>query len=149
MLHDIGRVSSQGELLHGLFGGSIAEEYLESLVTDHDVIDRIERIIVRHTPTSMIKPQSTEEKIVFDADTIERLGFMGMVRGLMSKKGTMEEIIEDRITKRLADYDKLFYNESKALAKSRYTETLSVVKSLKKKLSERLRDIKEIGFNEL
>ena len=107
-------------------------------------IHRITRIIVRHTPTSHIPPKSTEEKVVSDADDIERLGFMGMVRGIMGKKGTMEEIIEDRVHKRLADYDKLFFNVSKKIALPHYKETLQVSKTLKKKLKERLNEIKEI-----
>ncbi|MBW2980259.1 HD domain-containing protein [Candidatus Woesearchaeota archaeon] len=144
LLHDIGRVGAKTGRFHGIDGASRAEEFLESLVKNTTTIHRITRIIVRHTPTSHIPPQSTEEKVISDADDIERLGFMGMIRGIMGKKGTMEEIIEDRIHKRLGDYDRLFFNVSKKLALPHFKETTQVSKTLKKKLKERLSEIKEI-----
>lgn len=143
LLHDIGRVDGS-ELFHGIDGASRAEEFLESLIEDHTIIDKIERVIVRHSPGSMVSPESIEEKVVFDADTIERLGFMGMIRGIMGKKGTMEFILEDRIAKRLADYDKLFFKESRQLAKAAHKETIAVVKSIRKALKKRLAEIHEI-----
>ena len=144
LLHDIGRVGAKSGMFHGIDGGARAEEFLESLIKDDATIHRITRIIVRHTPTSHIPPQSTEEKVVFDGDTIERLGFMGMVRGIMGKKGTMEGIIEDRVHKRLADYDKLFFKVSKKMALIPYKETVHLSKTLKTKLKKRLSEIKEI-----
>lgn len=144
LLHDIGRVGAKSGRFHGLDGGARAEEFLESLIKNSAAIHRITRIIVRHTPTSHIAPQSTEEKVVSDGDTIERLGFMGMIRGIMGKKGTMEEIIEDRVHKRLADYDKLFFDVSKKMAAPQYKETVNLSKTLKSKLKKRLSEIKEI-----
>ncbi len=144
LLHDIGRINSDSGIFHGIDGGSRAEEFLESLVKNTATIRRITRIIVRHTPTSHIPPQSVEEKVVFDADTIERLGFMGMIRGIMGKKGTMEHIIDDRVHKRLADYDKLFFDVSRKIALPYYKETTQLSKQLRVKLKERLSEIKEI-----
>jgi HD superfamily phosphodiesterase len=144
LLHDIGRVGAKSGMFHGIDGGSRSEEFLESLIKNTATIHRITRIVVRHTPTSHIPPQSTEEKVVFDADTIERLGFMGMIRGIMGKKGTMEAIIEDRVHKRLADYDKLFFDVSKRMALPYYKETKHLSTQLKKKLKERLSEVKEI-----
>lgn len=144
LLHDIGRLNAPTGEFHGIDGGARAEEFLESLIEDIKVIRNITKIVVRHTPTSMIQPQSTEEKVVYDADALERLGFMGMIRGIMDKKGTIEEIIEDRIAKRLKDYDKLFFKESRILGKNLHKETLSTVKSLRSHLGRRMSDIREI-----
>ncbi len=144
LLHDIGRVGAKSGMFHGIDGAARAEEFLESLTKNEATIHRITRIIVRHTPTSHIPPQSTEEKVVSDADTIERMGFMGMIRGIMGKKGTMEAIIEDRVHKRLADYDKLFFNVTRKMALPHYKETQHMSTKLKKKLKERLSEIKEI-----
>ncbi|MCX8146920.1 MAG: HD domain-containing protein, partial [Candidatus Woesearchaeota archaeon] len=93
LLHDIGRINAPNGLFHGLDGGARAEEFLESLIEDKYIINKIERIVVRHTPNSGIPPEAPEEKVVFDADTLERLGFMGMIRGIMGKTGTIESII--------------------------------------------------------
>ena len=144
LLHDIGKVDKPEGTFHGLDGGARAEEFLESLIEDHSIIDKIERVIVRHTPTSMIAPQAVEEKVVYDADAIERLGFMGVIRGLMGKRGTMEEIIESKVKSRLKDYDKLFFTESKRMAKKAHQETIQICKSLKENLKKRIQEIEEI-----
>ncbi|MBW2964353.1 HD domain-containing protein [Candidatus Woesearchaeota archaeon] len=144
LLHDIGRINAPNGLFHGVDGGARANELLKSYIDDENVSKHIQNIIVRHTPESMIEPQTPEEKVVFDADTIERLGFMGMVRGIMGKAGTMEDIIEDRIHKRLADYNKLFYPVSRSLAKKSYKETIAVSKTLKKDLARRAKEIHQI-----
>jgi uncharacterized protein len=144
LLHDIGRINAPNGLFHGVDGGARANELLKSYIDDENVSRQIQNIIVRHTPESMIHPKTPEEKVVFDADTIERLGFMGMVRGLMGKSGTMEYIIEDRIHKRLRDYNKLYYPVSRRMSKKAYKETIAVSKTLKKDLVRRAKEIHEI-----
>lgn len=143
LLHDIGRIDGSGEF-HGIDGASRAEEFLESLIEDEFIIEKIERVIVRHSPKSMITPQSPEEKVVYDADAIDRLGFIGMIRGMMSRKGDIEEVVLNRVNKRLADYAKMFYDESRKLAKTYNEETKILAKALKKSLSQRKSEIHEI-----
>jgi putative nucleotidyltransferase with HDIG domain len=79
LLHDIGRINAPNGLFHGLDGGARANELLKSYIDDEDVSRQIQNVIIRHSPESMISPNTPEEKVVFDADAIERLGFMGMV----------------------------------------------------------------------
>jgi uncharacterized protein len=144
LLHDIGRINAPNGLFHGLDGGARANELLKSYIDDEDVSRQIQNVIIRHSPESMISPNTPEEKVVFDADAIERLGFMGMVRGIMGKTGTMEDIIEDRVHKRLHDYSTLFYPVSKRMSKKAYKETIAVSKTLKTDLKRRTREIHEI-----
>lgn len=144
LLHDIGRVGAPDGRLHGIDGGARVYEFLASLGVDDETTRKITRIVVRHSPTSHIPPQSIEEKIVFDADDIERLGLMGMIRGIMGKQGSLEYIINYRIKSRLADYQKLFFEESKELAAPYYAETLKLSGRLEKALSERLSEIHHI-----
>ncbi len=144
LLHDIGRVGAVATEFHAIDGGSRAEEFLESLIECHEIIDKIERVVVRHSYRSMIPPETPEEKIVFDADDIERLGFMGMMRGIMGRHGSLEKIIEDRITKRVADFSKLHYKESRKIGEKLHNDTLEIVHKLRLELKKRLRDIKEI-----
>ncbi|MBW2968002.1 HD domain-containing protein [Candidatus Woesearchaeota archaeon] len=149
LLHDIGRINAPNGLFHGVDGAARANELLKNYINDEKTSMAIQNVIVRHTPESMISPQTPEEKVVFDADTIERLGFMGMVRGLMGKSGTMEEIIEDRVHKRLHDYNKLYYPVSKKMSKKAYKETIAVSKTLKKDLVKRTKEINEISTYKL
>jgi len=99
LFHDIGLIDTINEVLHGLSGATIANEYLESTWVSADVRKKISRIITRHTPTSMIPPRSIEEKIIHDADALDRLGVMGMIRGIMGKSGSIEDILTDRDAK--------------------------------------------------
>ncbi|NQU78551.1 HD domain-containing protein [Candidatus Woesearchaeota archaeon] len=144
LLHDIGRINAPNGLFHGLDGAARANEILKAYIDDEKISREIQQVIIRHTPESMIPPSSPEQKVVFDADAIERLGFMGMVRGIMGKSGTMEEIIEDRVHKRLKDYSKLYYAVSRKMSKKAYKETIAVSKTLKKDLAKRASEIGEV-----
>ncbi len=145
LLHDIGRINAPNGLFHGIDGASRAEEFLESLIDDTYIIDRIEKVIVRHTPSSYIPPKTAEEKIIHDADSIDRLGLIGMMRGVMGKTGTISGIIVDRIEKRLRDYRRLYFDESRKLARHSQQETLRFVSELKAALRERHKSIEEIS----
>ena len=144
LLHDIGRIEAPSGLFHGIDGASRAEEYLKSLIDDEHTILKIIRIVVRHTPESMIKPETPEEKVVYDADAVDRLGYIGMARGIMDQKGTIEEILENRIAKRMADYHKFNYKESKKLGKALHKQTVRIVDELREALKRRHKDIYEI-----
>ncbi len=149
LLHDIGRINAPNGMFHGIDGGSRTEEFLESFIEDDYVIKQITKVVVRHTPTSMIPPQTANEKIVFDADTIERLALMGMIRGIMGKTGTMEFIIVNKIGKRLADYNKLYFAESKKIAKPLFEETKKFAQRLKIALDKRKREISEVTMGDI
>lgn len=145
LLHDIGRINAPNGLFHGIDGAARAEEFLESLVDDIHIIDRIEKVILRHTPSSYIPPKAVEEKIIHDADSIDRLGLIGMMRGVMGKTGTISSIIVDRIEKRLRDYGRLYFDESRRLARHSQQETLQFISELKAALKKRHRSIEGIS----
>lgn len=145
LLHDIGRINAPNGMFHGIDGGSRAEEFLESLIEDNFVINLIEKVIVRHTPTSHIRPESVEEKIVYDADGLDRLGLIGMMRGVMGKKGTITGIIINRIEKRIRDYGRLHFEVSRQLAKKPQKETLEFIARLRAALKVRHASIGSIS----
>ena len=65
----------------------------------------------------MVPPETTEEKIVFDADCLDRLGIIGVLRGFIGKSGSITGILEQKMKTRANDYEKLHYNESKSIGK--------------------------------
>ncbi len=144
LLHDIGRTMS--DELHGLIGGSMAEELLESLSLSEDQIDRITKIIVRHTVTSHVAPESVEEKIVYDADGLDRLGAMGLLRGFVGKKGSMAEILERYMSKRVKDYDKLFFPISRRIGKELDAEMRELISLFTQRLNERKQRVEELAL---
>ena len=142
LLHDIGRTVSIN--LHGLVGGSIAEELLESLNFGEEQIDRITNVIVRHTATSHIPPQRVEEKIVYDADGLDQLGAMGLLRGFIGKKGSMVGVLERYMSKREKAYDKLFFPTSQRIGKSLDKEMKELIALFTMRLNERKHDVEKI-----
>lgn len=142
LLHDIGRTVSNN--IHGLVGSSIAEELLESLDFEKGQIKRITDIIVRHTPTSHIPPQRMEEKIVFDADALDQLGTMGLLRGFIGKKGSMVNVLETYMSKREKAYDKLYFPTSQKIGKELDEEMKILITLFTKRLKERKHDVENI-----
>jgi uncharacterized protein len=146
LLHDIGRIGTITGMLHGLRGATIADEYLESTWVGSDVRKKISRIITRHTPTSMIPPMSIEEKIIYDADALDRLGLMGMLRGIMGKSGSIESILTDRMQKREGDYDKLYFEESQRIGDRLQAKTIEVINRFRGALDKRAEQIAHIEW---
>jgi putative nucleotidyltransferase with HDIG domain len=149
LFHDIGRVGTQTGRLHGLRGATIAEEYLRAIGIETGTREKIVRIVVRHTETSMLPPETMEEKVVFDADDLDRLGLMGMLRGMMvgSASRSMEDIIENRLQKRKKDYDRLHFQASRELGRELYDETLKLIDFIQNSLNQRYLKIKELDLN--
>jgi putative nucleotidyltransferase with HDIG domain len=148
LFHDIGRVGTQTGRLHGLRGATIAEEYLRAIGIEPETREKIVRIVVRHTETSMLPPETIEEKVVFDADDLDRLGLMGMLRGMMvgSASRSMEDIIENRLQKRKKDYDRLHFQASRELGRELYDETLRLIDFIQNSLNQRYLKIKELDL---
>ena len=63
LLHDIGKSVPNYARIHGLFGGAIAEEFLDGQHFDQEIILAVTRVVIRHTRSSFIPPETTEEKI--------------------------------------------------------------------------------------
>lgn len=144
LLHDIGRTIS--DEMHGLVGSSIAEELLESLPLINEQINRITKVIVRHTVTSHVAPESVEEKIVYDADGLDRLGAMGLLRGFVGMKGSMVEGLERYMSKRVKDYDKLFFPISQRIGKELDAETRKLISLFTQRLNERKQRVEELAL---
>jgi len=143
LLHDIGRTVSDD--MHGLIGGSMAEELLRSLPLGREEIDRITKVIVRHTAASHVAPESVEEKIVYDADGLDRLGAMGLLRGFIGKKEeSMVEILGRYMSKRAKDYDMLFFPVSRKIGKKLDAEMRELISLFTKRLNERKQTVEEL-----
>ena len=124
LFHDLGRVATETGTMHGVRGAAFAEQFLKASSIDKERGKKIVRIVTRHTPTSHMPPESTEEKIVYDADTLDRFGWIGILRGIMGKSGSIEGIIENVIAKRSEDYNLLIFKESKEIGRTAYEDSI-------------------------
>ena len=64
---------------------------------DEETIRKSSRIAARHTPHHPNPPQTIKERIVFDADTLGRFGWIGLLRDIIGKKGSIKGILEEVI----------------------------------------------------
>lgn len=143
LLHDIGKTNSVFSHIHGLFGGALAEEFLDGLKIEPDARDAICRVVIRHTPTSMIPPETAEEKAVFDADTLDRLGIMGLLRGFIGKEGAMDKIMNKYMDKRLTDFDKLHFKVSKEIGEEHFQMMNAFIQIFDERLKIRMASIED------
>ena len=148
LFHDIGRVGTNTGRLHGLRGATIAEEYLKAINIDNETREQIVRIVVRHSETSMLPPETVAEKVVYDADDLDRLGLMGMLRGMMvgGKELSMDDIINNRLEKRKKDYERLHFQASRDLGHELFEETLQLIKFIKTSMGKRWKEISKLDL---
>ncbi len=146
LFHDLGRIGTHTGVLHGLRGATLAREYLTATWVSASDRDKILRIVTRHTPTTMIPPETVEERIVYDADALDRLGIMGMLRGIMGKTGSTEYILEDRMQRRLGDHAKLHFEVSRKIGEALHQETQEVVSRFRAALDGEARELAAIPW---
>ena len=148
LFHDIGRVEASTGRMHGLRGATIADEYLRAIGTGHEIREQIVRIVVRHTETSMLPPETVAEKVVFDADDLDRLGLLGMLRGMMVRNvdWSMQDIIKNRLEKRKKDYQKLYFQASRELGQELYEETLQLIDFIQDSLNKRCHETSKLNL---
>ena len=146
LFHDLGRVGVPTGAMHGIRGAAFAEQFLKASWIDKETGKKIVRIITRHTPTSHMPPETMEEKIVYDADTLDRFGWIGILRGIMGKTGSIEDIIEKVIAKRSQDYELLIFEESKEIGREAHENSIFFLNELRRALRERSKEIRELSL---
>ena len=144
LFHDLGRVGVPTGAMHGVRGAAFAEQFLKASWIDKDTGKKIVRIVTRHTPTSHMPPETIEEKIVYDDDTLDRFGWIGILRGIMGKTGSIEDIIEKVIAKRSEDYELLIFEESKEIGKEAHGDSIFFLNELRRALRKRSKEIREL-----
>lgn len=149
LLHDIGKSVDNYAHIHGLFGGAIAEEFLDGQHFDQETVLAVTRVVIRHTRTSFIPPETIEEKIVADSDLLDRFGVMGIVRGLVGKaERSMGEIVEYYNKKNKEDLNRFHFEISKKIAEEKLEETKVFIEQIQQRLDERLHSIEHVFVRE-
>jgi hypothetical protein len=144
LFHDIGWIGTVTGVVHGLRGATVVREYLSAAGVRADIIDRIVQVVVRHTVSSGLAPERPEEKVVHDADGLDALGLIGMLRGLIGKEGSIEEVIRGDIQLGVKTFERLYYPESRRLGEALQRETEEVIARFRAALDRRLRQIDEL-----
>ena len=92
LLHDIGRPDqiANPALCHAEVGSQKAYAFLLELGMDAVFADKVRHCILTHRFRKSLPPQTTEAKILFDADKLDVTGAIGIARTLMYR-GTLTE----------------------------------------------------------
>lgn len=84
LLHDIARpeeLAANGAICHAEHGAKLAIPFLEKCgFRDSGMMEKISRCILRHRYRGQNKPESLNEKIVYDADKLDSIGAVGIGR---------------------------------------------------------------------
>jgi uncharacterized protein len=69
---------------------------------------------------------------------------MGLLRGFVGKKGSMVEVLERYMAKRVKAYDKLFFPISQKIGKMRDEEMRKLIMLFTQRLNERKETVEEL-----
>ena len=101
LLHDIARTKESEDLTgtidHAVLGSQMAEPILKNLQYRENDIEKIKHCIVTHRYRTGNEPQTIEAKILFDADKLDAIGSVGLMRSFMlaGQHGQKIEYIEN------------------------------------------------------
>lgn len=85
-LHDIGRCrqdSSNGKICHAAAGSEMAETIIENLDITQEKKNNILHCIKSHRFRGQVIPETTEAKVLFDADKLDAMGAIGVARAYL------------------------------------------------------------------
>ena len=139
LLHDIGLIKAYKS--HDRWGAPIARHYLEKRGFDLVKIGKIVNCILTHSGNG--NPETLEQKIIYDADSLEKLGALGVVRlavNQMKYRLFKPVDIPNQIVKKKVECTKKLYTiTAKIMAKS----LIKFDKEFMKQLKSQLKAMKE------
>lgn len=154
LLHDIGRKEEfikNGEICHAEYGKELAEKILGKYKVSNEITQKVLHCIETHRFRKDLVPESKEAKILFDADKLDCIGAIGVIRAyawvgekniaLYSDKnflGTGYEKEHSPVTEfnfKLSKVkDRLFTDTGKKIAKHRHNFMVNFFDEMKREL---------------
>ncbi|MGQ4834545.1 MAG: HD domain-containing protein [Candidatus Asgardarchaeia archaeon] len=139
LLHDIGRnIERSLNEHHAILSAKISEHLLKNLGVCKSHRDQILHIILSHSFSSGIKPETIEAKIVSDADKIDALGAIGVIRAFLFGETSRRSINDtlNHFMEKLFKLPDLMYTETgKTIARERLRIMTLFYESINKELS--------------
>jgi uncharacterized protein len=87
LMHDIARVredaDNTGQTDHATLGAEMSEDILATLGYRDDLVRKVSHCIAAHRFRSGLAPQSLGAQILYEADKIDMLGYIGIARSFM------------------------------------------------------------------
>ena len=135
-LHDL---FDESEEEHNIVAAKIAGEFLLSINFPNEKIEKVQEVIREHLPNG--KPKSKEAILLHDADLIDFLGAIGIVRLSIGAwdwmgKSSLKEFIGVFEKFRKNCYENLVLDKSKELAEKKIKFMDLAIKELKEELGD-------------
>jgi uncharacterized protein len=133
LLHDIGWATDKP---HNETGAELAKKILKEMNYPEGKSEKIVGIILHHPLAFKDKLETLEEKIVWDADKIDLIGVVGVVRAFhwLGNK-PFEAVVKTCFEEQTAIYDSLNTQTAKKIAKRRHKKMMAFLSALKGELS--------------
>jgi len=133
LLHDIGWAEGKP---HNETGAKLANKILKEMNYPKGKSEKIVRIILHHPLAFKDKLETLEEKIVWDADKIDLIGVVGVVRAFhwLGNK-PFEAVVKTCFDEQTTIYNSLNTQTAKKIAKRRHKEMMAFLSALKRELS--------------
>ncbi len=97
LFHDVARAEqdeSKGKVCHAKRGGEVAGEILRELGCSKEEVDRVVHCVETHRFRENSIPESIEAKVLYDADKLDGIGAIGILRAT-SFAGTIGAVVHN------------------------------------------------------
>ena len=140
LLHDIAYSEQSAWVDHAAKSSQMAREKLLEYHMPVSRIDRVCECIQTHSFSSSQRPRLLEAKILFDANSLELMGPVGIIRLCLSTKESEDKSITSMAHKLRAfgqtHHDALFTAKAKSIAKRYWAYEREFLELLEKQLTE-------------
>jgi len=138
LLHDVGRAEEQDlHKHHAILSAEMAEKILEQYGFPREVIDKVRDAILAHSFTLGYKPKTIEGMILSDADKLDALGAVGIMRVFMEsayRGRTLDEAIHHFYEKLFKLKDLMWTRKGKELATRRHEYMINFLDKLEREI---------------
>jgi len=132
LFQDLGVSIAGDNSVSGFIGAAVAESFLR--VAGISDLERIQivRAVAMAGAFGVMSPETIEEKVVFDALRLNNMGLVGLVKDLQDHLGSPDEYLQERLMSYQADYEALFFEESRQLGEPLYNQSRILAENLAK-----------------
>jgi len=138
LLHDVGRIEEQNlHKHHAILSAEMARKILEQYSFPRGLIEKVKDAILSHSFTLGHKPKTVEGMILSDADKLDALGAVGIMRAFMEsayRGRTLDEAIDHFYEKLFKLKDLMWTRKGKELAIKRYEYMINFLAKLEREI---------------
>ncbi|RLG75429.1 MAG: phosphohydrolase [Thermoprotei archaeon] len=138
LLHDVGRVEEETlHKHHAVLSAEIARKLLVQYGFSQEIIEKVVDTILAHSFTLKYTPKTIEGKILSDADKLDALGAIGIMRVFMEsayRGRTLEEAINHFYEKLFKLKDLMWTEKAKKMAEERHKFMVYFLDRLEKEI---------------